>query len=145
MAWETIATKLQQAFPAGKRTVKECQKRWHTILTSSRPKLAKVNGDFTATGGGPPHPPLDPLDELVADILDKENVSIKGIVEALGLHTNPPEESSISNPFEDLAEEEFLLRFRLSKECVLNLLQNITEQLPIAADARGTVPVMESV
>ncbi|KAK3871332.1 hypothetical protein Pcinc_023512 [Petrolisthes cinctipes] len=42
-----------------------------------------------------------------------------------------------SNPFEDLAEEEFLLRFRLSKECVLNLLQNITEQLPIAADARG--------
>ncbi|KAK3891161.1 hypothetical protein Pcinc_004950 [Petrolisthes cinctipes] len=49
MAWETIATKLQQAFPAGKRTVKECQKRWHTILTSSRPKLAKVNGDFTAT------------------------------------------------------------------------------------------------
>ncbi|KAK3880032.1 hypothetical protein Pcinc_015420 [Petrolisthes cinctipes] len=50
-----------------------------------------------------------------------------------------------SNPFEDLAEEEFLLRFRLSKECVLNLLQNITEQLPIAAYARGTVPVMESV
>ncbi|KAK4321342.1 hypothetical protein Pmani_007823 [Petrolisthes manimaculis] len=42
-----------------------------------------------------------------------------------------------SNPFEDLAEEEFLLRFRLSKECVLNLLENITEQLPIAADARG--------
>ncbi|KAK3886839.1 hypothetical protein Pcinc_009025 [Petrolisthes cinctipes] len=42
-----------------------------------------------------------------------------------------------SNPFEDLAEEQFLLRFRLSKECVLNLLQNITEQLPIAADARG--------
>ncbi|KAK3889920.1 hypothetical protein Pcinc_006074 [Petrolisthes cinctipes] len=41
-----------------------------------------------------------------------------------------------SNPFEDLAEEQFLLRFRLSKECVLNLLQNITEQLPIAADAR---------
>ncbi|KAK3891160.1 hypothetical protein Pcinc_004950 [Petrolisthes cinctipes] len=76
MAWETIATKLQQAFPAGKRTVKECQKRWHTILTSSRPKLAKVNGDFTATGGGPPHPPLDLLDELVADILGKENVSI---------------------------------------------------------------------
>ncbi|KAK4327633.1 hypothetical protein Pmani_001906 [Petrolisthes manimaculis] len=42
-----------------------------------------------------------------------------------------------SNPFEDLVEEEFLLRFRLSKECVLNLLENITEQLPIAADARG--------
>ncbi|KAK3883190.1 hypothetical protein Pcinc_012482 [Petrolisthes cinctipes] len=42
-----------------------------------------------------------------------------------------------SNPFEDLAEEQFLLLFRLSKECVLNLLQNITEQLPIAADARG--------
>ncbi|KAK3882775.1 hypothetical protein Pcinc_012854 [Petrolisthes cinctipes] len=96
MAWETIATKLQQAFPAGKRTVKECQKRWQTILTSSRPKLAKVNGDFTATGGGPPHPPLDPLDELVADILGKDNVSIKGIVEAPGLHTNRPEESSIS-------------------------------------------------
>ena len=42
-----------------------------------------------------------------------------------------------SNPFEDLAEEEFLLRFRLSKECVLNLLENIRGQLPIAADARG--------
>ncbi|KAK3862134.1 hypothetical protein Pcinc_031973 [Petrolisthes cinctipes] len=41
-----------------------------------------------------------------------------------------------SNPFQDLAEDEFFLRFRLSKECVLNLLQNITEQLPIAADAR---------
>ncbi|KAK4310001.1 hypothetical protein Pmani_018401 [Petrolisthes manimaculis] len=45
--------------------------------------------------------------------------------------------SDRSNPFEGLAEEEFLLRFRLSKECVLNLLQNITEQLPIAADTRG--------
>ncbi|MPD06088.1 hypothetical protein E2C01_101873 [Portunus trituberculatus] len=31
-----------------------------------------------------------------------------------------------SNPFEDLAEEEFLLvRFRLSKECALNLLDPI--------------------
>ena len=43
-----------------------------------------------------------------------------------------------SNPFEDLAEEEFLLRFRLSKECVMNLLENIRGQLPMAADARGT-------
>ncbi|XP_063857373.1 putative nuclease HARBI1 [Scylla paramamosain] len=42
-----------------------------------------------------------------------------------------------SNPFEDLAEEEFLQRFRLTKECVLNLLQNIRGHLPIAADARG--------
>ncbi|XP_063848238.1 putative nuclease HARBI1 [Scylla paramamosain] len=42
-----------------------------------------------------------------------------------------------SNPFEDLAEEEFLQRFRLTKECVLNLLENIRGQLPIAADARG--------
>ncbi|MPC71730.1 hypothetical protein E2C01_066016 [Portunus trituberculatus] len=42
-----------------------------------------------------------------------------------------------SNPFEDLAEEELLVRFRLSKECALNLLQNISGQLPIAADARG--------
>ncbi|KAK3866705.1 hypothetical protein Pcinc_027779 [Petrolisthes cinctipes] len=41
-----------------------------------------------------------------------------------------------SNPFQDLAEDEFFRHFRLSKECVLNLLQNITEQLPIAADAR---------
>ncbi|KAK3888737.1 hypothetical protein Pcinc_007212 [Petrolisthes cinctipes] len=41
-----------------------------------------------------------------------------------------------TNPFEDLAEEEFLLRFRLSNECELNLLQNIRAQLPIAADAR---------
>ncbi|KAK3876468.1 hypothetical protein Pcinc_001143 [Petrolisthes cinctipes] len=49
-----------------------------------------------------------------------------------------------TNPFEDLAEEEFLLRFRLSKECVLNLLQNIRAQLPIAADARRTVPDADS-
>lgn len=42
-----------------------------------------------------------------------------------------------TNPFEVLAEEEFLLRFRLNKECVLNLLDNITGQLPIAEDARG--------
>ncbi|KAK3884276.1 hypothetical protein Pcinc_011441 [Petrolisthes cinctipes] len=50
MAWDTIRRKLQQAFPAGKRTVKECQKRWHTILMTSRPKLAQVNKDFAATG-----------------------------------------------------------------------------------------------
>ncbi|KAK8378757.1 hypothetical protein O3P69_009459 [Scylla paramamosain] len=41
------------------------------------------------------------------------------------------------NPFEDLAEQEFLQRFRLTKGCVLNLLENIRGQLPIAADARG--------
>lgn len=35
-----------------------------------------------------------------------------------------------SNPFEDFTKEEFLLRFRLIMECVLNLLENIREQLP---------------
>ncbi|KAK4316855.1 hypothetical protein Pmani_012031 [Petrolisthes manimaculis] len=47
-------------------------------------------------GGGPPHPPLDPLDELVAYILGKGNVSIKGIPKASNLHTNPAKESSSS-------------------------------------------------
>lgn len=50
MAWDTIRHSLQQAFPEGQRTVKECQKRWHTILMNSRPKLSKVKGDFTSTG-----------------------------------------------------------------------------------------------
>lgn len=45
-------------------------------------------------GGGPPHPPLDPLDDLVADILGKNNISIKGIEGGPNLHRNPPAEES---------------------------------------------------
>lgn len=45
-------------------------------------------------GGGPPHPPLDPLDDLVADILGKNNVSIKGIEGGPDLHWTPPAEES---------------------------------------------------
>ncbi|KAK4312059.1 hypothetical protein Pmani_016488 [Petrolisthes manimaculis] len=65
---------------------------------NSQPKLGQVNKDFTSTGGGPPPPPppLDPLDELVAYIWDKGNVSIKGIPKATNLHTNPAKESSSS-------------------------------------------------
>ncbi|XP_050707210.1 uncharacterized protein LOC126993370 isoform X2 [Eriocheir sinensis] len=48
-AWEDIRSKLQQAFPAGQRTTKECQKRWHTILVTARPKLSQVRKDFAAT------------------------------------------------------------------------------------------------
>lgn len=49
-AWEEITGKLGQAFPAGQRTAKECQKRWHTILVAARPKLSQVRQDFAATG-----------------------------------------------------------------------------------------------
>ena len=45
-------------------------------------------------GGYLPHPPLDPLDELVADSFGKNKVSAKGVKGAPKLHRNPAKERS---------------------------------------------------
>ena len=49
-AWTKIMAGLQEAFPAGRRSIVECQKRWHTVLQSARPKLAQNRKDFSSTG-----------------------------------------------------------------------------------------------
>lgn len=48
--WEKIQNELQQAFPSGMRTVRECQKRYHTILMTSRQKLSQARQDYASTG-----------------------------------------------------------------------------------------------
>lgn len=42
-----------------------------------------------------------------------------------------------SNPFEAMGEEEFLRRFRLTKECTLSLIQRIEHQLPQSLNNKG--------
>ncbi|XP_064105765.1 putative nuclease HARBI1 [Macrobrachium nipponense] len=42
-----------------------------------------------------------------------------------------------SNPFHAMTEEEFLMRFRLSKECTLSLIAQIEHRLPHALSNRG--------
>ncbi|XP_045112442.1 uncharacterized protein LOC123505322 [Portunus trituberculatus] len=61
-----------------------------------RPKLSQVNKDFASTGGGPPHPTLNPMEELVAEILGKGNVSIQGIEGSPGLLHKTVHETSCS-------------------------------------------------
>ncbi|XP_050710335.1 uncharacterized protein LOC126995092 [Eriocheir sinensis] len=135
-AWEDIRSKLQQAFPAGQRTTKECQKRWHTILVTARSKLSQVRKDFAATGGGSPHPPIDPLEELVADILGKENVTITGIAGAPSLHDDPLEGTSSSVCMSELTSH--------AETGPASLLEGATQDLPAlfaaAAEVISSVP-----
>lgn len=42
-----------------------------------------------------------------------------------------------SNPFEAMTEDEFLRRFRLSKECTHSLIQRIDHQLPQTLNNKG--------
>ena len=42
-----------------------------------------------------------------------------------------------SNPFEAMTQEEFLRRFRLSKECTLSLIEKIENQFPDAINNKG--------
>lgn len=46
------------------------------------------------------------------------------------------------NPFQAMNDVEFLMRFRLSKDCVTNLIDTIQGQLPIAPDERGNKHVL---
>ena len=60
-AWDPIS-----AYPSADRTVKECQKRWQTLQSLSRTKIARYNEAANKTGknfafsgenGHPVHPP----------------------------------------------------------------------------------------
>ncbi|KAK3869047.1 hypothetical protein Pcinc_025615 [Petrolisthes cinctipes] len=79
-AWDSIAKQLHEAYPADSyRTVKECQKRWQTIQSAAKPRIARYNQALTGTGGGPATPELDELDQLIADILGKQNITFGGV------------------------------------------------------------------
>lgn len=47
--WDKILSELSQAFPAGNRTVRECQKRYHTSVMNAKPKIAGIKQDFAST------------------------------------------------------------------------------------------------
>lgn len=49
-AWDTIAARLHEAFPLGNRSVKECQKRWQTVQSLSKSKIARHNEAINKTG-----------------------------------------------------------------------------------------------
>ena len=42
-----------------------------------------------------------------------------------------------TNPFEAMTEDEFLMKFRLNKECTISLIQRIEHQLPHTLNNRG--------
>ncbi|KAK3875622.1 hypothetical protein Pcinc_019510 [Petrolisthes cinctipes] len=77
-AWEHIASHLHESYSDGKRTVKDCQKRWPSVQSDAKARIAKYKQAVKGTGGGPASPPLDELDELVADILGMDNVTFEG-------------------------------------------------------------------
>ncbi|KAK3888742.1 hypothetical protein Pcinc_007217 [Petrolisthes cinctipes] len=77
-AWEHIASHLHESYSDGKRTVKDCQKRWQSVQSDTKARIAKYKQAVKGTGGGPASPPLDELDELVADILGMDNVTFEG-------------------------------------------------------------------
>ncbi|KAK3867054.1 hypothetical protein Pcinc_027454 [Petrolisthes cinctipes] len=77
-AWEHIASHLHESYSDGKRTVKDCQKRWQSVQSDAKARIAKYKQAVKGTGGGPASPPLDELDELVADILGMDNVTFEG-------------------------------------------------------------------
>lgn len=49
-AWQKIASKLQEVFPANVRTVKECQKRWQTVQCAAKANLSRHNEGMRGTG-----------------------------------------------------------------------------------------------
>ncbi|KAK3890914.1 hypothetical protein Pcinc_005159 [Petrolisthes cinctipes] len=69
---------LHESYSDGKRTVKDCQKRWQSVQSDAKGRIAKYKQAVKGTGGGPTSPPLDELDELVADILGMDNVTFEG-------------------------------------------------------------------
>ncbi|KAK3895935.1 hypothetical protein Pcinc_000319 [Petrolisthes cinctipes] len=77
--WQNMASQLHEVFPANVRTVKECQKRWQTVQSAAKANLSRHNEAMRGTGGGPAAPPLDDIDEMVADILGKKNHGMDGI------------------------------------------------------------------
>ncbi|KAK4325673.1 hypothetical protein Pmani_003766 [Petrolisthes manimaculis] len=78
-AWDSITNQLHEAYPDSNRTVKECQKRWQTIQSAAKTRIARFNEALTGTGGGPATPDLDELDQLIADILGKQNITFAGV------------------------------------------------------------------
>ncbi|KAK3896279.1 hypothetical protein Pcinc_000023 [Petrolisthes cinctipes] len=46
---------------------------------AAKTRIVRYNQALTGTGGGPATPPLDELDQLIADILEKQNVTVIGV------------------------------------------------------------------
>ncbi|KAK4329425.1 hypothetical protein Pmani_000183 [Petrolisthes manimaculis] len=80
-AWESITNQLHEAYPDSNCTVKECQKRWQTIQSAAKTRITRYNQALTGTGGGPATPSLDEMDQLIADILGKQNITFNGVQE----------------------------------------------------------------
>ncbi|KAK3887403.1 hypothetical protein Pcinc_008519 [Petrolisthes cinctipes] len=78
-AWDSIANQLHEAYPDSDRTVKECQKRWQTIQSAAKTRITRYNQALIGTGGDPATPPLDEMDQLIADILGKQNITFGGV------------------------------------------------------------------
>ena len=63
------------------------------------------------------------------------------------LHANRTDEARLprrlvtdrQNPFTAYSEEEFIQRYRLSKECIRTLLEQVEPHVPRAQDGRGRV------
>lgn len=49
-SWEKIKDILAQAFPNTDRTVRECQKRYHTIAMNAKDNISRLNKDYSSTG-----------------------------------------------------------------------------------------------
>ncbi|KAK4316716.1 hypothetical protein Pmani_012149 [Petrolisthes manimaculis] len=48
-AWDSITNQLHEAYPDSNRTVKECQKRWQTIQSAAKTRIARYNQALTGT------------------------------------------------------------------------------------------------
>ncbi|XP_050707449.1 translation initiation factor IF-2-like [Eriocheir sinensis] len=77
--WTKITADLNGQFHH-ERTAVEVKKRWFTITSKSRMKLKNFRDHRNGTGGAL-HPSLDPIDELVRDVLGQDSPVITGFEE----------------------------------------------------------------
>ncbi|KAK7082949.1 hypothetical protein SK128_013324 [Halocaridina rubra] len=80
-AWLDITKKVNQAFPMVVRTPDQVEKRWYNILHKGKKDIIQQKRQNMDTGEGPPQKrqAMDPLSELVAEMLGPDILSLNGI------------------------------------------------------------------
>ncbi|XP_050707179.1 uncharacterized protein LOC126992473 [Eriocheir sinensis] len=76
-AWGSIVSRLAALHPGFSRCIKQCQRRWQTVMQEAKAKISAYQKARNGTGGLPPT--LGELEVIIADVLGEGNVSVNSI------------------------------------------------------------------
>lgn len=143
-AWGSIVSRLAALHPGFSRCIKQCQRRWQTVMQEAKAKISAYQKARNGTGGGLPPTPLGELEVIIADVLGEGNVSVNSIdrtvVDPFPLDTEDVPENGWVN--KTLVMYKYLQSPYMPKCCPSKVLSDSPPLPPITTSHLHHVPLL---